>query len=441
MTPTPVVTATSSSPGSTVTRKAVFFHYMVGNITDEHCRQDIVDAKALGADAFALNINTVTQSWATDTVTSLFNWANTLDFKLFFSFDMTGFSHPNQFISYLQSYITNPAHYKYNGLPFVSTFNGGAAQYNFGQASVNDGWKVQLQQVMANTGHPIYFVPAFQDVPITSSFYSTFPTLNGAMNWDAWPQDTQGNIIVPINLDQTLQIAGKSAGKTFLMGVSPVQFKHIDGESNWYRRGEQNLEYRIGQVLSLQPDFIEIQSWNDAGESHYMGNSWLEPISGTPIVDYTQAYDHTAYKEILPAFIKAFKDGVTTTAILYPTNGAAAQGTFWHHTLLAAGTCPSDPLGLPRGASTVENKVTAVVLVAAGQTGLQAILTSGSTRLGTQNLVAGFNGFSFGGMTTGSVSVRVINSVGTTLVSGTGPIAVVSTATLCNYNFQVVGLH
>jgi glucan endo-1,3-alpha-glucosidase len=81
---------------------------------------------------------------------------------------------------------------------------------------------------------------------------------------------------------------------------------------------------------------------------------------------------------------------------------------------------------------------------------------SGSTTLGTQSLVPGFNGFSFLGMTTGTVSVKVINSDGTTVISGTGSIAVsrrvqsakritdwvkvVSTAALCNYNFQVVGL-
>lgn len=97
------------------------------------------------------------------------------------------------------------------------------------------------------------------------------------------------------------------------------------------------------------------------------------------------------------------------------------------------------------------------ILVAAGQTGLKAIVTSGSTTLGTQTLSPGFNGFSFLGMTTGSVSVEVVNSAGSTVISGTGPIAVshfnclalnrllisfevVSTSSLCNYNFQVVGL-
>jgi glucan endo-1,3-alpha-glucosidase len=64
------------------------------------------------------------------------------------------------------------------------------------------------------------------------------------------------------------------------------------------------------------------------------------------------------------------------------------------------------------------------ILVAAGQTGLKAIVISGSTTLGTQTLVPGFNGFSFLGMTTGNVSVSVVNSAGATVISGTGPITV-----------------
>ena len=75
-----------------------------------------------------------------------------------------------------------------------------------------------------------------------------------------------------------------------------------------------------------------------------MGNSWPEPISNSPIPAYTEAYNHTAYKEILPAFIKAYKAGATTTEKMFPTNGAAVQGTFWHHTLLAAGVNNFVPL-------------------------------------------------------------------------------------------------
>ena len=272
---------------------------------------------------------------------------------------MTGFNSPSQFTSFLQGYVTNSAYYNYKGKPLVSTFNGGASGYTFGQDSVNDGWKVMLQQVMANAGHPIYFVPAFQDVPAATNFFTTqFPTLDGAMNWNSWPFESQGKVIVPTNDDTTYLTGAHAASKTFLMGVSPLQFKHMDSNDNWYRRGEQNLEYRFGQVLNLRPDFIELQTWNDAGEGHYMGNIWPEPVAGTDIGAYTAGYDHTAYNQILPAFFKAFKAGATTTATMFPTNGKTAQGTFWHHTLLAAGSCSADGLGKPSGTENLEDKVT-----------------------------------------------------------------------------------
>ena len=181
-------TTTTFNPGPTnpgtpgTTGKPVFFHYMIGTISDEHCKKDILDAKALGSDAFALNINTVDASWATNTVESLFKHAAEQGYKLFFSFDMTGFNNPRQFINFLRKYAGHPAHYRYNGRPFVSTFNGG--QNTFGYSTVSEGWRQELQDPMArgdssHPSQPIYFVPAFQDVTITSSFYSTFPTLDG----------------------------------------------------------------------------------------------------------------------------------------------------------------------------------------------------------------------------------------------------------------------
>jgi glucan endo-1,3-alpha-glucosidase len=57
---------------------------------------------------------------------------------------------------------------------------------------------------MASAGHPVYFVPAFQDVPAATDFFSTeFPTLDGAMNWNSWPQNTDGKIVVPTTDDTT----------------------------------------------------------------------------------------------------------------------------------------------------------------------------------------------------------------------------------------------
>ncbi|RAL67855.1 hypothetical protein DID88_008581 [Monilinia fructigena] len=367
------------------TGKPVFFHYMIGGINDDHCEQDIIDAIALGVDAFALNIAVTldsSHSWAVNTVASLFKHAKTHNFKLFFSFDMTGYTSPSQFIPILNTYITNSAYYTYSGQPFVSTFNGGASTYKFGQSTVNDGWKVAFQEKMAASGHPIYFIPSFQDINPTPSFFtSQFPTLNGTFNWNSWPTYTAGDVPVDTISDKLYQTAAKASKKTFMMGVSPLQFKHISHTENWYRRGEANLERRFAQVLELQPDFIEFQTWNDAGESHYMGNSWVEPLvsNSTPEALSSLGYDHTGYWEILRSFIGVWKAGATNTQTMYPTNGKEAQGTFWHHTLLKDADCSGDKLGLgkPDGIGGVEDSVTAVVLVAKGVKGLKGSISVG----------------------------------------------------------------
>ncbi|TGO07069.1 hypothetical protein BTUL_0337g00080 [Botrytis tulipae] len=440
-------TSAIATAAAAPTGKPVFFHYMIGGVNDTHCEQDIIDAIALGVDAFALNLAVTldsSHSWALNAVNSLFKHAQTHNFKLFFSFDMTGFNSPSQFIPILESYVTNSAYYTYSGQPFVSTFNGGASSFTFGQGSVNDGWKNEVQAVMAAAGHPIYLIPSFQDVAASSSFFTKYPTLNGTFNWNSWPTYSAGDSPVDTIDDTIYQKAAKAAGKGFMMGISPLQFKHIDSTQNWYRRGEANLEVRFDQVLSAQPDFIEFQTWNDAGESHYMGNTWREPLVSdtTPEALSSIAYDHTGYWQILKSFIKVWKEGKTSAQTMYPTNGKDAQGTFWHHTLLKNGDCSGDSLGLgkPVGIGGVEDSVTAVVLVASGVTGLKGSISVGGKVLGTKNFEAGFNTMVVSNITTGAVSMSVTNAAGTVVVSGKGPLEVVNKANLCNYNFQVVGL-
>ncbi|PQE28029.1 glucan endo-1,3-alpha-glucosidase agn1 protein [Rutstroemia sp. NJR-2017a WRK4] len=419
----------------------------LGGVSDAQAEQDIKDAAALGVDAFAVNLQDITSSWATNAIKYLFKHADSYNFKLLpsFSFDMTAFNSPDQFITLLKSYVTNDAYYTYDGLPFVSTFNGGTSAFKFGQSSTSLGWKVKLQDVMATAGHPIYFIPSFQDVSASTNFFtSEYPYLNGTFNWDSWPKTTDGDIPVSTTTDLIYQTAAHSSSKTFMMGISPLQFKHIDSSQNWYRRGEQNLELRFGQVLALQPDFLEFQTWNDAGEGHYMGNVWWETlVSNTSAMALSSlSYDHTGYWQILGSFIKEWKAGATSTASMYPTNGAKAQGTFWHHTLLKNADCSSDSLGLPKpdGWQHVEDKVTAVVLVASGETGLEASIEVGGTVMGTQKLSAGYNVVSVANITTGAVSMKVTEGSGSVVVQGTGSLKVVDSAGLCNYNFQVVGL-
>lgn len=44
------------------------------------------------------------------------------------------------------------------------------------------------------------------------------------------------------------------------LGLSSIQYKHCCGDS-WYRAGETNLPERMGQILSLSPEFTEVITW------------------------------------------------------------------------------------------------------------------------------------------------------------------------------------
>jgi glucan endo-1,3-alpha-glucosidase len=401
---------------------------MIGGINDAHVLQDVADAKAMGLDAFAMNINTF-ESWATDTVDLLFKHADDLGFGLFFSFDMAGgyFSDPSEYADVLKSYLSRPSYFQYNGKALVSTFGGEdvpMASWSSFKESVGD----------------VLVIPGFYQATPSDDFFSDKGSLDGVLNWNSWPNQAIGQAKVATDDDKKYMTAAKDASKIFLMGISPLQYKHMDATNNWYRRGESNLEVRLAQVLDMQPDMLEIQTWNDAGESHYVGNIWPEPAAGSPSIQaYTDGYNHTGYKEILGPFITAWKRGDTTTGGIVPNNGKDVQGTFWHHTLLVDGDCSADALGKPDGYENAEDAVSGVILVASGKTSLTAVVKSGETEMSKIALIEGYNAFKVDGLVAGKVSVEVFSN--STMVSGGyGSIEVANSASLCNYNFQVVPL-
>jgi hypothetical protein len=423
---------------------------MIGEIFDEHTRQDIVDAQSLKLDAFALNFNQFA-SWSNNTVDRLFDNADDLGFGLFFSFDMAPgyFSSPSEYSDYLKGYLTRDSYFEFNGKPLVSTFGGedvSNADWADFKSSVGD----------------VLVIPGFYEATPSTTFFDSRSSLDGVFNWNSWPFPDEGKANASTTDDSTFMSAAHSASKLFMMGISPLQFKHLDTSNNWYRRGEGNLENRLLQALELQPDMIELQTWNDAGESHYMGNLWDEPMTGSVIHNYVDGYDHKGYWEILSAFIQAYKRGDTSGENMVPTNGKTIQGAYWHHTLLVDGDCSSDPLKKPGNVENVEDAVSGVILVAKEQTGLVGVVNSGSgsKELGKINLVEGYNAFKFDGLTAGKVTVEVWD--GSTMVGGGyGPLEasatfhhlsqeasnemhtdifkVASSASICNYNFQVVG--
>lgn len=190
----------------------------VGSITADHAKTDITNAIAMGLDAFALNL-LGTETWSTDAVGDLFNATQGTNFKLFFSFDMTHFTSPSQFIPLLEQYVNHPNYYQYrsssNGsLPFVSTYNGGTL--TFGASDPNSGWTEYFRN---NLTTDIFFVPDFDDAAgYPNGFFDTFSVVDGAFSWEiAWPNAGSGKVNVSDGVDSTMITQAHAAGKIYMM--------------------------------------------------------------------------------------------------------------------------------------------------------------------------------------------------------------------------------
>ncbi|KAH8601291.1 glycoside hydrolase [Bisporella sp. PMI_857] len=413
----------------------VFAHYLVGGMTAEQAITDVSQAKKMGFDAFALNVMS-TESWSTDSIGHLFEAALAIGFYLFFSFDMLHFSSASAMLPLIEQYAGHGAYYMKNSLPFVSTFYGGRLGID---------WENDYKKALSDKGISTYFVPNFgdalQDQSDPSGLYRQFPAVDGLFSWDsAWPFIAEGKTNVSSSVDEAYITAAKEAGKSFMMPISALQFKHLDSANNWYRRGELNLVQRIPQILAAKPDFVEFLTWNDGGESSYIGNVWPYAIDGTNVAGYTDDYDHSAWGNIISPFIAAYKAGSSDIADIVPANGAKASGAIWYHTILTTATCASDSIGKPDGWSNAEDLVHVAVLLSEAGAGSLIKVYNGddNEKLAEVVGVKGLNSFSVNGLNTGKVVVDIVEGI-TTIASAKGGKDVAADAAICNYNYHVVG--
>ncbi|EJF61327.1 glycoside hydrolase [Dichomitus squalens LYAD-421 SS1] len=404
--------------------------------------QDVTDAKQMGLDAFALNVQQPSADFTTSSVGWLFEAANQNGFKLFFSFDMTTIGAPSDFLPLFNQYVGNAAYYQHENRPFVSTFDGGAK--SFGASSPNQGWQQQFKDVLSGQGINPFFVPDFDDYTgsagstYDSTFFSNYGSVDGVFSWEsAWPEISEGLVNVSNSKDQAGLQAAHAANKVYMMPLSSLQFKHIDSGQNWYRIGELNLPERIGQVLALQPDFVEIITWNDAGESHYIGNNWPEAISGAPAIQaYSNGYDHTSWQDVLAPFITAYKAGKTSLKDVTPFGAFA--GAYWYRPLLKGASCSGDSLGKPQGWESAQDTINIAVLLPSNTSGTTIRVTSGGNVVANLATTAGLN-YAAVPISTGAQKVELVDASGNVLGAGSSTQDVVAdTSGTCNFNYQVV---
>ncbi|OTB02641.1 glycoside hydrolase family 71 protein [Hypoxylon sp. CI-4A] len=405
---------------------------MVGTVdaSTDHAQQDIDGAINVGFDAFALNVGSPDADWAKNTVQQLFDYAGTKDFKLFFSFDLASNGDLNAHQALFAQFKDHSAHLTYgsDNLPVVSSFRGGSLG--------PDAWR------SFKTSNNVYLIPNVEDdgnyYSNPSGFFDSWgDVVDGVFTWEtAWPLTSDTPVNVSSSQDESVKSAADAAGKAYMMGLSSLQYKHCCGGS-WYRAGETNLPERMEQILSVAPEFAEVMTWNDAGESHYVGPCWAEGLTDE-ILSYgdSDANPHAGWQPLIASFVDGFKAGAADVGSLTPHTGSFA-GALWYRAVTKA--CGES---LPEGAGAGVDAANYAVVLPADSTGFSVRITSGGNVIATQPVGAGLSYNSVPGLVTGAQKLELLDASGNVVASADSKVDVSDSATdgFCNYNYYVAGL-
>ncbi|KAI3319431.1 carbohydrate-binding module family 24 protein [Xylariaceae sp. AK1471] len=284
---------------SLVEAKAVFAHFLVGNVpafSQADWEADIVLAQAAGIDGFALNIAAGDTSNAAS-IQKAFQAADAKGFKLFFSFDYLAWGawDQNVVIQLINTYKVYNSYWKQGTQPLASTFEG--------TGNINDWY-----QIKSATG--AFFMPDYSSLGPQAAAGSG--VADGLFSWDAWPA---GASDMTTNIDQ--QYKSALGNRPYMMSVSPWFYTDLPGyNKHWVWRGDDLWYDRWQQVLQIQPDFVEIVTWNDYGESHYIGPLHDSEFGlftyGQAPFNYAANMPHDGWRDFLPYLIQQYKTGSAT---------------------------------------------------------------------------------------------------------------------------------
>lgn len=300
----PTPTSSSSPPTGSTSGKKVFAHYMVGFAypsDQSFFDAQIKRAKSAGIDGFALNVGI--DDWQPDRVAKALAAAkNNGDFTMFISFDMSSLTFNNGVLSRFHSVANHPNYYRVNGRPFFSTF-AGEHQDTFWL-----NWK-------AFSGFNPYFCPSWPNYA-TSNLLQSHPVADCIFTWDAWPAGNSGPG-APFSTagDRNLLASARATGKTYMAPLAPWFYTRVWGSGwnkNWIYGSERLFAQRWQQIVELQPDFVQIITWNDYSEASYVCaiSSDLPTDMGgiSAMVNSPQPMHHDAWLELSKHYIQWYKN-------------------------------------------------------------------------------------------------------------------------------------
>ncbi|KAF8183465.1 glycosyl hydrolase family 71-domain-containing protein [Mycena galopus ATCC 62051] len=343
-----------------------------------------------------LKLNIGMNPWTDTHLANAYAAARSTSFKLFISFDFAAspcFSdYTNQIVSRLNLCALRAA---------------SVGQWCFG--------------VYLYWSQPLGIIPFYQAALANSDI------TDGLFQWNAWPSQNNQPI------DQTMSIArdqyyqSQLGGSPYMAGVSPWFFTHYDSNTynkNWLYLSDTLLTDRWNEILNLQPQLVELITWNDFGESHYIGPLHPERTSVyTPSGDSDGAIQWlpaspttiSASRKIIKLYIAAYKNGGPVT--ISPSDESIV---YWYKPHPIPRT--SDRAELPRGRCLGCNSSCLATLTR----------TSGTCSY-TTTAPAGINYFATG-MGNGQPTFKLVRN-GVTITQGIGGLSIDLKS--CNmYNFN-----
>lgn len=427
------------------TGKKVFAHYMVGDSTTAHRQQDIKDAKAIGLDGFSLNIGKPGPSFVRSTMNDMFDFAASNSFGLHASMDLWAAGDPPDPKSvgdYKSLFVDFFGHAAYevgaNGFPMVTTFaDGGTNNKTW------EDWREQFAQ-------QVYVIPNLDGIPGYWEMHPGFwehwgGVVDGLFTWEsAWPlRDGVGGAFPgDIAPDLPLIEGMKKYKRQYMIGLSPLQYKDAY-DTNIYRAGDVNLPTRMEAILKRRDDihYVNIMTWNDGPESHYIGNIWEEQNDDPEPAHYMHL-SHTGWQRLIGSFITAFKgDGV-----MRPFGGDTVTGAYWYKTILSDTVCSkgSEAVGIedqyltkPEGYDSAEDLATFALVLPEGASGWSLRVSSGGKTDTITGLKGGLN-YGRAQLKEGVQRVEVVNSGGSVVATASGGRCVYggNTCPDCTYNIN-----
>ncbi|KAF3807739.1 Mutanase [Colletotrichum gloeosporioides] len=304
--------------------RAVFAHFMVSNTefyTASDFEYEISLAQEAHIDAFVLNI-AYGEKTNDVSLPPMFDAASRRGFKLLFSFDYAGQGPWPQdaVIDLLEEYASRPVYFLHGSQPLVSTFEGPSSYADW-------------PEIKKRTN--CFFIPSWSSWGARRALRPG--VADGLFSWAAWPEGPN-----PMDTSIDASYIEFLDGKTYMMPVSPWFYTNLPGYSkNWLWRGDDLWYDRWNQVWTIRPEYVQIISWNDFGESHYIGplndKAYVAfgPEKGKAPFNYAVNRPHDGWRRFLPYLIDTYKSGKATVSEeslvswyrLSPSRACASGGT------------------------------------------------------------------------------------------------------------------